>query len=157
MFDTETMAELCVKQGLVDQAIGVFRRMAAASEDPATRQRCEERIAALEHAPGHVPLETPGLRVHTRQGEIDIEWRLPTGIAAPALQLLVLRRTPQGIAPTRGRSRSTRPTAGPRSPSTACTPCAPPPAGWSATRSSRSSACPGCRPSELRALRARVI
>jgi hypothetical protein len=97
MFDTETMAELCVKQGLVDQAIGVFRRMASASEDPATRQRYEERVAALEHAPGHVPLETPGLRVHTRQGEIDIEWRLPTGIAAPALQLLVLRRTPQGI------------------------------------------------------------
>jgi pentatricopeptide repeat protein len=100
MFDTETMAELCVKQGLVDQAIAVFQRMASASEDPAARQRYQERIAALERQPGHVPLETPGLRVQTRQGEvgeIDIEWRLPTDTAAPALQLLVLRRTPQGI------------------------------------------------------------
>jgi len=98
MFDTETMAELCVKQGLIDQAIGVYQRMATASEDPAARRRYEERIVALEHEPGHVPLETPGLRVHTRQGEVDIEWRLPAGaVTAPALQVLVLRRTPVGI------------------------------------------------------------
>jgi hypothetical protein len=97
MFDTETMAELCVKQGLIDQAIGVYQRMASASPDPAARQRYEERIVALEHQPGHVPLETPGLRVHMRQGEVDIEWRLPTNTAAPALQVLVLRRTASGI------------------------------------------------------------
>ena len=99
MFDTETMAELCAKQGLVDQAIGVYQRMATASADPATRRRYEERIVALERQPGHMPLETPGLRLHTRQadGEIDIEWRLPTDTPAPALQLLVLRRTPAGI------------------------------------------------------------
>jgi hypothetical protein len=100
MFDTETMAELCVKQGLIDQAIGVYQRMANTSDDAAARRRYEERIVALEHAPGHVPLETPGLRVHTRQGEqgeVDIEWRLPTDTTAPALQVLVLRRTPVGI------------------------------------------------------------
>ena len=97
MFDTETMAELCVKQGLIDQAIGVYQRIASASEDPGVRRRYEERIVALEHDPNHVPLETPGLRVHTRQGEIDIEWRLPTDVAAPALQVLVLRRPPVGI------------------------------------------------------------
>ena len=100
MFDTETMAELCVKQGLIDQAIGVYQRMATTSEDPAARRRYEERIVALEHEPGHVPLETPGLRVHTRQGEqgeVDIEWRLPADVTAPALQVLVLRRTPVGI------------------------------------------------------------
>ena len=97
MFDTETMAELCIKQGLIDQAIGVYQRMATASEDPAARRRYEERIVALEHEPGLVPLETPGLRVHTRQGEVDIEWRLPADVTAPALQVLVLRRTPVGI------------------------------------------------------------
>ena len=97
MFDTETMAELCIKQGLIDQAIGVYQRMATASEDPAARRRYEERIVALEHEPGHVPLEPPGLRVHTRQAEGDIEWRLPADVTAPALQVLVLRRTPVGI------------------------------------------------------------
>ena len=47
MFDTETMAELCIKQGLIDQAIGVYQRMATASEDPAARRRYEERIRGL--------------------------------------------------------------------------------------------------------------
>ena len=103
VFDTETMAELCVKQGLVDQAIAIYRRMATESEDAAARRRYEERIVALEQQPGQTPLETPGLRVHVHGGEVQIEWRLPPDVETPALQLLLLRRTSEGIE-TEGRT-----------------------------------------------------
>ena len=43
-------------------------------------------------------MDTPGLRVDRRGDEVEIEWRLPPNVNAPALQLLLLRRTPTGIA-----------------------------------------------------------
>ncbi len=98
MFETETMAELCLKQGLIDQAIDIFRRLAEAAEDPETRRRCEARLSALAREPSVVPLETPGLRVSERADSVEIEWRLPPETRAPALQLLLLRQTPEGIA-----------------------------------------------------------
>ena len=101
VFDTETMAELCVKQGLHDQALGIFRRLAEEATDPAVRQRCQARLAELAQAPGSAPepapLEIPGLRLTERAGSVEIEWRLPPETASPTLQLLLLRRTPEGI------------------------------------------------------------
>jgi hypothetical protein len=99
MFDTETMAELCVKQGLYDQAIDIYRRMATEVDDPAARRRYEERIVALEHQPDLAPLSTPGLRVARSGDEVRIEWRLPSDTSAPTLQVLLLRRTASGIEP----------------------------------------------------------
>lgn len=98
MFDTETMAELCVKQGLVDEALAIYRRLADQSGEPHTRRRYEERMAALGSPPDARPMDTPGLRVDRRGDEVEIEWRLPPNVNAPALQLLLLRRTPAGIA-----------------------------------------------------------
>ncbi|HEX3902932.1 MAG TPA: hypothetical protein VH853_08770 [Polyangia bacterium] len=97
MFDTETMAELCVRQGLTDQAIGIFRRLAEVAEDPGIRLRYETRISELGRDPVVVPIETPGLRVAERAGAVEIEWRLPPEVAGPALQVLLLRRGPDGI------------------------------------------------------------
>ena len=99
MFDTETMAELCVKQGLFDQAIDIYRRMAIEIDDPTARRRFEERIVALEQQPDLAPLATPGLRVARTGDEVRIEWRLPSDTAAPTLQVLLLRRTASGIEP----------------------------------------------------------
>ena len=98
MFDTETMAELCVKQGLLDQALAIYRRLADQSEELAPRRRYEERMAALGSPRDARPMDTPGLRVDRRGDEVEIEWRLPPNVNAPALQLLLLRRTPTGIA-----------------------------------------------------------
>ncbi len=98
MFDTETMAELCVKQGLVDEALAIYRRLADQSEELPTRRRYEERMAALGIPRAARPMDTPGLRVDRRGDEVEIEWRLPPNVIAPALQLLLLRRTPSGIA-----------------------------------------------------------
>jgi hypothetical protein len=102
MFDTETMAELCVKQGLNSEAVAIYRRLADATPDADKRRLYEARIGALGYrAPAvatNMPLDTPGLRVDRRGDDVEIEWRLPADVAAPALQVLVLRHTPAGIA-----------------------------------------------------------
>lgn len=102
MFDTETMAELCVKQGLSGEAVAIYRRLAAATQDTDKRRLYEARISALAHPadePSDItPMETPELRVERRGDEVQIEWRLPPDVIQPALQMLVLRHTPDGIA-----------------------------------------------------------
>jgi hypothetical protein len=99
VFDTETMAELCVRQGLFEQAADIFRRLAEQAGDPGDRYRFEARVAELaERTPAAAaPIELPGLRVTERAGSVEIEWRLPADVQAPTLQLLLLRRTPEGI------------------------------------------------------------
>jgi hypothetical protein len=97
VFDTETMAELCARQGLTDQAIGIFRRLAEVADDPGIRLRYETRISELGRDPSLAPIEVPGLRVTEREGDVEIEWRLPPEVASPTLQVLLLRRGPEGI------------------------------------------------------------
>jgi len=97
VFDTETMAELCARQGLTDQAIGILRRLAEVADDPSIRLRYETRISELARDPSLAPMEVPGLRVIEREGDVEIEWRLPADVPSPTLQVLLLRRGPQGI------------------------------------------------------------
>jgi len=120
MFETETMAELCVKQGLVREALAIYRRLLAAAPDARTRDRRTRRIAELDrHAAGSVPVARPPAAVSPvasfapvtaaviqalRDGDgraVTLEWRLPDDVRAPALQILVLRRQPDGIATER--------------------------------------------------------
>ena len=75
MFDTETMAELCIKQGLPGEALAIYRRLAAATQDGDKRRLYAARIGALVH-----PADEP------------------SDVTSPALQMLVLRHTPDGIA-----------------------------------------------------------
>jgi hypothetical protein len=99
MFDTETMAELYVKQGLPEQALQIYRRLRATAYDDEARARIESRIdELLDRTPEKAPeSESPELHVETAGNEIRIDWRLPSALATPALQLLILRRTARGI------------------------------------------------------------
>ena len=101
MFDTETMAELCVRQGLVDQALTIFRRLAEVAEDAGIRLRYETRISELaqdpSNAPSLAPIEIPGLRVTEKDDAVEIEWRLAPETPTPTLQVLFMRRGPDGI------------------------------------------------------------
>jgi len=99
MFDTETMAELYIKQGLPEQALQIYRRLRATAHDDEARTRLESRIDDLLDKRPETPPEneTPALHVETAGNEIRIDWRLPSALATPALQLLILRRTTRGI------------------------------------------------------------
>jgi hypothetical protein len=105
LFETETMAELCVRQGLTGDGLEIYRRLAAAAPDEVTRARRQRRVAELEAALGPLgppaaagdALPEPGLRVQRRGQELLIEWRLPGETRAPALQLLLVRRTAAGV------------------------------------------------------------
>jgi len=114
MFETETMAELCLKQGLVRDALVIYRRLLAAASDESTRARRAERIAELElqqSGPQAMPAQAPAPEVRARlqarlAARLDIrqvtfDWQLPAGTAAPALQILVLRREETGISAER--------------------------------------------------------
>jgi septum site-determining protein MinC len=50
LFATETMAELCARQGRVAEALAIFRRLLAKGPGDARAVRWSERVAALESA-----------------------------------------------------------------------------------------------------------
>jgi hypothetical protein len=110
VFETETVAELCVKQGLVDEALAIYRRLAAEAPDVATRARREARIASLAGLPrvaatpstparddGEEPFDEPTLTLERRGDALSFAWSLPPDTTAPALQLLLVRRGPEGV------------------------------------------------------------
>ena len=121
MFETETMAELCLKQGLVRDALLIYRRLLAGADDESTRARHARRVADLEQRQGdgnrpgaasseRAPDLTPDLPPPPTASELQerhddhqvtLEWRLPLGTPTPALQILVLRRDASGIAAER--------------------------------------------------------
>jgi hypothetical protein len=100
-FETETMAELCLRQGHRDEALGIYRRLLARAEDGTGRARLQHRIETLERGdatPADPPLALPGLRARCAGTAVTVEWRLPAGTPGPNLELLLLVRTPAGIA-----------------------------------------------------------
>jgi hypothetical protein len=122
VFETETMAELCVKQGLVSEARAIYRRLVAEAPDDGTRARRARRLAELArgpqgpaaaHAAPAVPApssapgptapapasapDLPALTLARRADALIFTWSLPAETASPALQVLLVRRGPAGI------------------------------------------------------------
>jgi hypothetical protein len=116
VFETETMAELCVKQGLVTEALAIYRRLVADAPDDVSRARRAARLAELERiargvaeargsaaaAPVATPARSDGpgqpwLTLERRDDALIFSWSLPPGTPGPALQLLLLRRGADGI------------------------------------------------------------
>jgi hypothetical protein len=120
MFETETMAELCVGQGLLEQAIAIYRRLVAEAPDEITGTRRRRRLVELEKktalgpAPAPAPeakasataapagpaandLPMPGIQATWDRRHTVLKWRLPAETDAPALELLLVMRTPAGI------------------------------------------------------------
>jgi len=53
LFGTETMAELCVRQGRLPDALSIYRRLLAdGTTDEERRERWRQRLQLLEHGPG---------------------------------------------------------------------------------------------------------
>lgn len=108
IYETETMAELCARQGRIGEAITIYRRLAETVADPGVRARCRSRLANLEATwqplrdveapPADIPIPVaPGVAVLVGEEQVTIAWALPPGIASPALDLLLMQRTPSGI------------------------------------------------------------
>jgi hypothetical protein len=103
LFETETMAELMVKQGLLAEGVAIYRRLLERAPDEVARARRRRRLAELERqagplpAPREEPPAAPALEVRRQDEELVIAWSLPADTPAPALQLLLVWKTPAGI------------------------------------------------------------
>ncbi len=108
LYETETMAELCARQGRIGEAISIYRLLGETASDPATRTRAQARLATLESTwqplretevpPADLPLPAqPGVAVLVGEDQITIAWALPAETSPLALDLLVLQRTAAGI------------------------------------------------------------
>jgi len=112
-FETETMAELHLRQGHRDEALAIYARLMSRAADQATRLRIEERILEIEtSSPEQKPpvkpatdaspdaspsLQAPGIRSRLSNDVATVEWSLPAGTPGPTLQLLLVSRTPAGV------------------------------------------------------------
>jgi hypothetical protein len=115
-FETETMADLCLRQGHRDEALTIYRRLLARTADEATKERINRNIAAIarettpsgtppigapaaeeEKDGGLPPLQTPGVRTRWAGDGLTIEWRLPLETETPALEVLLVTRGPTGV------------------------------------------------------------
>ena len=110
LYETETMAELCARQGRLSEAIAIFRELAETAVDPDTRARARARLATLEATwqplqvaevpPADLALPAiPGVSLLVGDDQLTVAWALPPQTTSPALDVLVLQRTPGGIDP----------------------------------------------------------
>jgi hypothetical protein len=108
LYETETMAELCARQGRLGEAISIYRALADGSADAGTRARAQSRLATLEATwqplreaevpPADIPLPgTPGVAVQVGEDQVTVAWALPAETTPLALDVLVLQRTGSGI------------------------------------------------------------
>jgi hypothetical protein len=108
LYETETMAELCARQGRIGEAISIYRALGETAPDAATRTRAQARQAILESTwqplretevpPADVPLPPePGVTVLVGEDQITVAWALPADTSPLALDILVLQRTSAGI------------------------------------------------------------
>ena len=108
LYETETMAELCARQGRLGEAISIYRSLSQSAADAITRRRAQERLETLESTwqplretevpPADVPLPPePGVSVQLGEDQLTVAWALPAGTSPLALDLLVVQRTSAGV------------------------------------------------------------
>jgi hypothetical protein len=108
LYETETMAELCARQGRIGEAISIYRALAERGPDAGTRARALARLATLESTwqplreievpPADIALPPlPGVAVLVGEDQVTVAWSLPGDTSPLALDVLVLQRTNTGI------------------------------------------------------------
>jgi hypothetical protein len=105
VFETETMAELCAKQGRLSEAAAIYRRLLESHPTAAARPRWKQRLESLEGAGGlteitpiDIPLPpAPGVTVAANDEGVTVAWALPAGTPEPTLELFLVQKTPVGI------------------------------------------------------------
>jgi predicted trehalose synthase len=108
LYETETMAELCARQGRLGEAISIYRALAQSAADAVTRTRAQQRLETLESTweplretevpPADVPLPAePGVSVLVGEDQLTVAWALPADTSPLALDLLVVQKTSAGV------------------------------------------------------------
>jgi len=108
LYETETMAELCARQGRLGEAISIYRSLSQNATDAATRARAQARLDTLESTwqplretevpPADIPVPPPpGVALLVGEDQITVAWALPPETSPLALDILVLQRTNAGI------------------------------------------------------------
>jgi hypothetical protein len=108
LYETETMAELCARQGRIGEAIFIYRALAERGPDSATRTRAQARLTTLESTwqplreievpPADIALPAvPGVAVLVGDDQVTVAWALPGDTLPLALDVLVLQKTSAGI------------------------------------------------------------
>jgi hypothetical protein len=115
LYETETMAELCARQGRLQEAVAIYRRLLDThGGDPRREGRWNERLVDLEQAWGHaageeiepepIPLpRAPGVTVTANDDSVTVAWALPGTAASPVLELFLIQRTPSGVETSKRR------------------------------------------------------
>jgi hypothetical protein len=120
IYETETMAELCARQGRFGEAIDIYRRLSDVVTDVTLQARFRRRLTTLEARwrppgaqeapPADVPIpRAPGVSVLVGEEQVTVAWSLPLESMAPALDLLLLQRTASGIETTKRTMRVNHP------------------------------------------------
>jgi hypothetical protein len=107
LYETETMAELCARQGRPGEAVTIYRRLCESHPGAARKARWLERLLALEGqagrgdremAPSEIPLPaTPGVAVAANDDGVTVAWSLAPETPEPTLELFLIQRTPTGV------------------------------------------------------------
>jgi hypothetical protein len=113
LYETETMAELCARQGRPHEAIAIFRRLIHTHPGAQRRGRWSSRLEALERtwgkstgAVGEVPPApialpaAPGVTVETREDTVTVAWAVPAHLPEPTLELFFIQKTEGGVETT---------------------------------------------------------
>jgi hypothetical protein len=108
IYETETMAELCTRQGRLGEAIAIYRRLTEVVDDVGLRARFLRRLTSLQSrwqppapsptAASELPLpRAPGVSVLVGDEQVTVAWSVLPGTPTPTLDLLLLQRTSSGI------------------------------------------------------------
>jgi hypothetical protein len=125
LYETETMAELCARQGRLQEAVAIYRRLLdahagqTAAQRPARDQardlaRWSDRLESLERAWGHaageevdpepIPLpRPPGVTVLCTEDTVTVAWAIAPDQPPPLLELFLVQKTPTGIETSKRR------------------------------------------------------
>jgi hypothetical protein len=114
LYETETMAELCARQGRPHEAIAILRRLINTHPGAQRRGRWSSRLEALErtwgsgqgNSVGEIPAAaialpaSPGVTLQTGEDTVTVAWALPAHLPEPTLELLFIQKTGTGVEKT---------------------------------------------------------